>query len=60
MSDLSRQSVLVETLLEVSSRREIGSDEIATHIRRMRESCPPLLSDDLYGPSVQEWTTLMS
>ena len=60
MSYLGHQNGSTSTLPQVSSRKELGSNEIATHIRRIRESNPPLFSDDLYGLSAQEWTTVMS
>ena len=45
---------------ECSRHREISGDEMATHIRRIRDSCPPLFSDELYGLNAQEWTYVMA
>ena len=42
MSDLGRQSGSNEEAPKVNSRYEISPDDIAVHIRWMRESAPPL------------------
>ena len=48
------------TIPHCSHHHEISADEMAIHIRRMQESCPPLFSDELYGINAQEWTYVMA
>ena len=45
---------------EVSSRYVPSLDDIAVHIRRVRESTPPLFSATVGSMFVEDWTRFMS
>ena len=45
---------------EVSSRYVPSLDDIAVHIRRVRESTPPLFSATVGSIFVEDWTRIMS
>ena len=60
MSDLGRQSGSNGEASEVNRHYEISPDDIAVHIRRMRESVPPLFSATIGSIYVEDWTRIMS
>ena len=45
---------------EVSSRYVPSPDDITMHIRRVRESAPPLFSATVSSIFVEDWTRVMS
>ena len=45
---------------EVSSHYLPSSDDIAMHIKRVRESIPPLFSATVSSIFVEDWTRVMS
>ena len=45
---------------EVSSLYVVSSDDIVVHIRRVRESAPPLFSTIVGSIFVEDWTRVMS
>ena len=59
MSDLGRQSGSNRKAPEVNSRYEISPDDIAIHIRRMREYAPPLFLATIGSIGVDDWTRVM-
>ena len=60
MSNLGSQGGSNREALEVSSRYVVPSDDIAVHIRWMRESTPPLFSATVGFIFVEDWTRIMS
>ena len=60
MFNLGHQSGLKGENPEVNSCHEISHEEITTYIRRMRESNPPVFSDESDSMSTEQWTIVMS
>ena len=60
ISDLGCQNGSNGEAPEVNSRYEIPPNDIAVHIRRMRESAPPLFSTSIDSIYVEDWTRVTS
>ena len=60
MSDLRSQSGSNREAPEVNSRNEVSPNDIAVHIRQMREFTPPLLLATIGSIFMEDWTRVMS
>ena len=60
MSDLGHLSGSNEEVPEVNNSCEISTNNIAVHIKQMRESAPPLFLATIGYIDVEDWTRVMS
>ena len=60
MSNLGSHCGSNREALEVSSRYLASPDDVAEHIRQVRESVPPLFSATVGSIFVEDWTRVMS
>ena len=60
MSNLGSHGGSNREASEVSSRYVASLDDIAVHIRRVRESTPPLFSATVSSIFMDDWTRVMS
>ena len=60
MSNLGSHGGSNREVLKVSSRYVASPDDIAMHVRRVRESAPPLFLATVGSIFVEDWTRVMS